>query len=62
MKLKKGLGCTTFSTRDDDLMAQPIGKRLRICAGFGLGDKILAHSLANVEMRSFHRIKIARWM
>jgi len=27
------------------LLAMPIGKRLCICARFGLGDKILAHSL-----------------
>jgi hypothetical protein len=46
MKLKKGLVCTTFSTRDDELLALPIGKSLCICAGFGLGDKILTHSLA----------------
>jgi hypothetical protein len=62
MKLKKGLGCTTFSTRDDDLLALPIGKSLCICAGFGPGDKILAHSLANVEMTSVQRMKIFRWM
>jgi hypothetical protein len=62
MKLKKGLGCTTFSTRDDDLLALPIGKTICICVGFGSGDKILAHSLANVEMTSVHRMKIFRWM
>jgi hypothetical protein len=33
-----------------------------ICAGFGLGDKILVHSLANVEMTSVHRMKIFTWM
>jgi hypothetical protein len=44
------------------LLALPIGKRLGICAGFGLGDKILAHPLANVGMTSVHRMKIFRWM
>jgi len=39
-----------------------IGKRLHICAGFGFGDKILAHSLANVGMTSVHRMKVLRWM
>jgi hypothetical protein len=34
------------------LLVLPIGKKLHICVGFGLGDKILAHSLANVEMTS----------
>jgi hypothetical protein len=33
------------------------GKRLRICARFGLGNKISGHSLANVEMTSVHRMK-----
>ncbi len=32
------------------LLALPIGKRLCICVGFGLGNINLAHSLANVEM------------
>jgi hypothetical protein len=40
----------------------PIGKRLRICAGFGLEDKILAHSLANVKMTSIHKVKTFKWM
>jgi hypothetical protein len=62
MKLKKGLGCTTFSTRDDDLLGLPIGKRLCICVGFGFGNKIFAHSLANVEMTSVHRMKNFRGM
>jgi hypothetical protein len=44
------------------LLALPIGKRLHIYVGFGLGDKILAHSLANVEMTSVHRMKIFTWM
>jgi len=44
------------------LLALPIEKRLHICAGFGLGDKILAHSLADVEMTSVHRMKIVTWM
>jgi hypothetical protein len=62
MKLKKGLGCTTFSIRDDELLALFIGKSLCICAGFGPGDKIFSHSLANVEMTSVHRMKIFRWI
>ncbi len=32
------------------LLILSIGKRLRICEGFRLGDKILVHSLANVEI------------
>jgi hypothetical protein len=44
------------------LLVLPIGKRLHICAGFGLGDKNFAHSLANVEMTSVHRMKIFTWM
>jgi hypothetical protein len=40
----------------------PIGKRLGICAGFGLGDKNFAHSLATVKMTSVHRMKTFRWM
>jgi hypothetical protein len=41
------------------LLDLPIGKRLCICARFGLGDKILAHSLANVEMTSVHKMKFS---
>jgi len=37
-----------------DLLALPIGKKLRIYVEFGLGDKILTHSLANVEMTSVY--------
>jgi len=44
------------------LLALPIGKRLCIYAGFGLGDKILAHSLTNVGMINVHKMKIFRWM
>jgi hypothetical protein len=44
------------------LLALPIGKRLCISAGFGLGNKKFAHSLANVEMTSVHRMKIFTWM
>jgi len=44
------------------LLALPIGKRLGICAGFGLGDKNFAHSLVNVGMTSVQRMKIFRWM
>jgi hypothetical protein len=44
------------------LLALHIGKRLHIYARFGLGDKILAHSLTNVEMTSVHRMKIFTWM
>jgi hypothetical protein len=32
----------------------PVGKKLHIYAGFGFGDKILAHSLVNVEMTNVH--------
>jgi hypothetical protein len=39
-----------------------VRKRLCICIGFELEDKILAHSLANVEMPSVHRMKIFIWM
>jgi len=46
----------------DYLLVLPIGKRLHICAGFGLGDKILANSLANLEMTSVHKMKIFTWM
>jgi hypothetical protein len=44
------------------LLALPIGKRLCIYARFELGDKILVHSLANVEMTSGHRMKNFVWM
>ncbi len=44
------------------LLALPIGKKLHICVGFELGDKILVHWLANVEMISVHRMKIFTWM
>jgi hypothetical protein len=44
------------------LLALPKMKRLCICAGFGLGDIILAHSLANVEMTSVHIMKPFPWM
>jgi hypothetical protein len=44
------------------LLAPPIMKKLHICARFGLGDKILAHSLANVKLTSVHRMKIFTWM
>jgi hypothetical protein len=40
----------------------PIGKKLGICARFGLGDKKFAHSLANVKTTSVHRMKTFRWM
>jgi hypothetical protein len=46
----------------DYLLALPKGKRVHICGGFGLGDKILDHSLANVEMTSVHIMKIFTWM
>jgi hypothetical protein len=44
------------------LLALPKMKRLCICAGFGLGDIILAHSLANMEMTSVHIMKPFPWM
>jgi len=44
------------------LLALSIGKRLRSYARFGFGDKILAQSLANVEMTSVHKMKIFTWM
>jgi hypothetical protein len=47
------------------LLALLIGKkRLCICAGFGfgLGDKILAHSLTNMGTTNVDRMKIFRWM
>jgi hypothetical protein len=53
---------STIHKRTSSLLVLPIGKRLHICVGFGLGDKILAHSLANVEVTSVHRMKIFTWM
>jgi len=47
---------------EDSLLGLPIGKRLHICARFGLGDKKFAHSLANVAMISVHKLKIFTWM
>jgi hypothetical protein len=44
------------------LLALPTGKRLCICARFGLGDKKFAHSLANMEMTSVYKMKIFTWM
>jgi hypothetical protein len=44
------------------LLTLSVGKRLCISVGFELGDKILAHSLANVEMISVHKMKIFTWM
>jgi hypothetical protein len=44
------------------MLALHVGKRLHVCARFGLGDKILVHSLANVEMTSVHIMKIITWM
>jgi hypothetical protein len=35
--------------KEGSLLALPIGKRLCIYVGFGLKDKNLAHSLANVK-------------
>jgi hypothetical protein len=43
-------------------LALPIRKRLHIGAGFALGDKLLVHSLANVEMTSVHKMKKITWM
>jgi hypothetical protein len=48
--------------KEGSLLALPIRKKLCTCVGFGLGDKILAHSLANVEMTSVHKMKIFTWM
>jgi hypothetical protein len=39
-----------------------VGKRLCICARFGLEDKKFAHSLANVEMPCVHKMKFFIWM
>jgi hypothetical protein len=44
------------------VLALPIGKKLRICARFGLGHKCVAHSLANVEMANVSKMKIFTWM
>jgi hypothetical protein len=44
------------------LLALHIGKSLHIYVRFGLGDKILAHSLTNVEMTSVHRMIFFTWM
>jgi len=43
-------GLNLLNTPKLVLLALSTKKILHICAGFGLGDKILAHSLANVEM------------
>jgi hypothetical protein len=43
-------------------LALPIGKKVHIYARFGLEDKNMAHSLANVEMIIVHRMKIFTWM
>jgi hypothetical protein len=37
-------------------------KRLHIYVGFGLGDKLLAHSLVNVELTNVHKMKIFTWL
>jgi hypothetical protein len=44
------------------LLTLPIRKRPHICARFGLGDKILMHLLANVEMTSVYIMKFFTWM
>jgi len=44
------------------LLALPIGNKLCIYVRFGFGDKILAHSLTNVETTSVHKMKIFTWM
>jgi len=51
-----------LSMKEGSLLALPVGKRLHICARFVLGDKILVHSLANVEMTSVHKMKFFIWM
>ncbi len=56
------MNISTIHKRTSSLLALPIGKRLHICAGFGLGDKILVHSLANVEMTSVQKMKFFTWM
>jgi hypothetical protein len=45
-----------------DLLALPRGKRLCIYVRFGLGDELLAHSLANVELTNVHKMKIFSWL
>jgi hypothetical protein len=40
----------------------PIGKKLHIYVGFGLGDKKFAHSLAKAKMTSVHKMKVFPWM
>ncbi len=51
-----------LSMREGSLLVLTIGKKLCIYVGFRLWDTILAHSLANVEMTSVHRMKIFRWV
>jgi hypothetical protein len=48
--------------KEGRLLTLPIGKRLHVCARFGLWDKKFAHSLANVAMTSVHKMKIFPWM
>ncbi len=48
--------------KEGSLLVLPIGKRLCIYVEFGLGDKILAHSLVNVDMTSVHKMKIFTWV
>jgi len=48
---------STIHKRTSSLLALPIRKRLHICAGFGLGDKIFVHLFANVEITSVHEIE-----
>jgi hypothetical protein len=48
--------------KEGSFLVLPIRKRLHICARFGLGDKFLAHPLANVEMTNVHIMKIFTWM
>jgi len=44
------------------LLVLPIRKRLHLYVRFRLEDKILVHSLANVEMTNVHKMKIFTWM
>jgi hypothetical protein len=44
------------------LLALPIGNKLCIYIRFGFRDKILAHSLTNVETTKVHKMKISTWM
>ncbi len=59
--------CNDFSLQNEldetykKILTLPIGKRLHICARFGLGNKILAHSLTNVKMTSIHKMKNFTW-